>query len=130
MAIINCKDCGKVCVANLSEQCAECRQKTWQAEVKVAEYLEAHQNSTLEEIHQATGVQRHIIMQMIRTGHISEGSVSYPCANCQAPISEGRLCAKCVGQVLKHFEPREQAAPEAERRSGEMYTRQIVMNKV
>lgn len=126
MSLINCKECGKVCVASLSEQCAACQQKTRQAEVRVAEYLEHHQNSTLEEIHQATGVQRHIIMQMIRKGHISEGSVSYPCANCQTPISEGRLCAKCVCQVLAHFQVRDQAPIEAECRSGEMYTRRIM----
>jgi uncharacterized OB-fold protein len=78
MAIINCKDCGRVCAASHSELCAACWRRTRQAEVKVTEYLDAHPQSILEEIHKGTGVERHLIMRMIRDGLSAAGAVKYP----------------------------------------------------
>lgn len=125
MAIINCQDCGRVCAGSPSGQCPACYLETSQAEVKVAKYLEFHQNSTLEEIHQATSVDRHIIMRMIRKGCVSEGAVSYPCENCRTPIIKGRLCADCAGHVLKVLEPRGMT-PRLERLHSGMHTRQFI----
>lgn len=129
MAIINCSECGKVCVASPSGQCAACCQRTRQAEVKVAEYLEDHQNSSLEEIHRATSVPRHIIMQMIRKGYITEGVVSYPCESCRQPIGKGRLCPSCAEQVLKFLEPSERVAPEANPQHADMYSRRVTLKR-
>lgn len=127
MALINCKDCGRVCADSPSGQCAECYLKTSQAEYKVAEYLEDHQNSNLEEIHQATGVERHIIMQMIRKGLITQGLVSYPCENCQVPITKGRLCASCAESVLTFLDSQGEKPSMPERHHGGMYSRQIAL---
>ncbi len=49
MAIIRCKDCGKVCAASRGELCAACARRTRQAEVKVAEYLNGHPAATAGE---------------------------------------------------------------------------------
>ncbi|HWQ62258.1 MAG TPA: flagellar protein [Negativicutes bacterium] len=131
MAIINCKDCGKVCASRHSELCADCYKLTRQAEVKVSEYLDDNPGSTMEEIHQATGVERHIIMGMIRNGIIAAGAVKYPCENCRELIDRGRLCVKCAAQVLKVLEPRQpvRPEPEPEHRSSQMYTRRVLFGK-
>lgn len=70
MAITTCRNCGKVCVAGRDELCAECHRWTRRTEVKVTEYLGVHVGATLEEIHKATGAERHIILRMIGNGII------------------------------------------------------------
>ncbi len=131
MAIINCTDCGKVCAASHVELCPECYQRTRQAEVKVTEYLDDNPRSLLEDIHQATGVARHIIMRMIRNGLIAAGTVKYPCENCGQLIDHSRLCADCAAQVLKVFEPRQPVQPEPEpgHRGSQMYTRSALFGQ-
>ena len=131
MAIINCKNCGKVCSASHSEQCADCYQRTRKAEVKVTDYLDDHPQSILEEIHKATGVERHIILRMIRTGLIAVGAVKYPCENCRELIDRGRLCVSCATQILKVFEPRQavKPPPEPESRGSQLYTRAVLFDQ-
>ncbi len=109
MIIATCQECGKVCLASPSGHCPACSRRLWDSEQKVAKYLEDNQNSTLEEIHRVTGIQRHAIMQMIRKGSVSKGRVLYPCEHCKELIRSGRLCASCAGQVMKLFETCESA---------------------
>lgn len=96
MGIINCAECGQVCMATPSKRCPGCRQIIVQHEEKVLEYLENQPNSTLDAIHAATDAPRHIIMQMIKAGRLEPYSVAYPCEGCRHLITRGRLCARCA----------------------------------
>lgn len=100
MNIINCTECGKVCLASPSGQCPDCQQTLRQYEEKIHRYLERRQNSSLTEICSATGAPRPIIMQMIKSGRLEPCSVDYPCEGCQEPITKGRICVRCADNVI------------------------------
>lgn len=124
MGLMNCQDCGKLCIATPLQRCPECQWELERAEAKVVEFLEAYPLSLLDEVQRGTGVKRQIILRMIREGRIIEGTMSYPCENCGSFITKGRICIKCADDVLDFIKPRVdtlQAAPE--KRAGKMYIR-------
>lgn len=99
MDIINCTECGKVCMVTPIRRCPSCQQIILQYEEKVFEHVECQQNATLDAIHAATNVPRHIIMQLIKAGRLKPCSIGYPYESCQELIAIGRLCARCTENV-------------------------------
>ncbi len=102
MGLRNCPGCGKLMVETPRGICPECYANEEQAELKVVEFLRNVPKSSLEEIHEATGVATKTIMRMIKEKRIhSDIQVFYPCEACQTPIYEGRVCSKCSTALLK-----------------------------
>jgi hypothetical protein len=121
MGIINCKECGMVCLESVNQLCTDCQQEFQRSEQRVIEYLEDNPKSSLDEVHKATRVSRHVIMQMIRNNRILTGMVSYPCESCSEPIIQGRICTKCADEVIKYLGPREKITDDPGHRAGAMY---------
>lgn len=102
----NCPECGKLYVENPMKLCPECQKKELEAEDKVAQYLRGVKRSSIEEIAAATGVKEKIILRMINRGRIiGEFDITYPCEICGAPITEGRVCAKCSKNITDQLQP-------------------------
>lgn len=118
MGIINCKACGKLCAEMPSKLCGACQKEYFDAEMKVAEYLRSHENSTLDEVHEATKVEKHIILKMIQEGRIIEGNLSYSCERCGKAISSGRYCKYCEVEVVDALNSTEEVKEEPEGRKG------------
>lgn len=96
MGLKNCPTCGKLMLENPRGICPECYVQEEQDELKVVEYLREKKKSSVDEIHEATGVKIKTILRMIRESRIlSDVSVTFPCESCGAPIIEGRICSTC-----------------------------------
>jgi hypothetical protein len=131
MKLVNCSECGNLCVENPSNLCANCLRAEEEAEDKVAEYLRNAEKASLEDIHQATGVKHKVILRMLKRGRIfSDAIITYPCETCGAPITEGRVCSDCNKNIVGQLKPTEEWRPkerqESVRRDERMYTRDIL----
>lgn len=100
MGIINCKECGSLCVENLQSLCGRCRHEYLEAEIVVADYLRSHKNASLEEIHKATNIKLHTILKLIQEGRIIEGELAYSCERCGQSINSGRFCKGCEAGIV------------------------------
>jgi len=105
MGISNCRECGTLCMETPNGLCTRCQQEFFEAEDKVADYLHDNRNSTIESVHEATKVERHIIMRMIRAGRIIEGELTYCCENCGVAITSGQFCPSCNAHALAALTP-------------------------
>lgn len=126
MGVVNCAECGKLCVDNPNKLCGNCLRDYLNDEVTVAEYLRLNENATMDQVHEATKVKKHIILKMIREGRIIEGHLTYLCENCKTKISSGRFCKNCAEKVLEPQRPvEEKKEEEADDRHG-MYIADIL----
>jgi rRNA maturation endonuclease Nob1 len=129
MALKNCIECGKICLENPSKLCPDCYAQEEVHEHTVGEYLREHGKSSIEQIHQATGVKEKIIVRMMKSGRIvSTGMIGYPCDMCGKIIYESRLCGACgsglVKQVQQVNENKDtQRRPDHERGGVRMYSK-------
>ncbi|MGL6016958.1 MAG: flagellar protein [Selenomonadaceae bacterium] len=98
----NCPECGKLYVDNGVGMCRDCYVKEEENETIVASFVRDHPKTSVEEIHEATGIKEKTIFRMIRNGRfVSDMEISYPCDSCGAPIIKGRLCDKCSTNIMK-----------------------------
>ncbi|MDR3589916.1 MAG: flagellar protein [Negativicutes bacterium] len=116
MGIGNCYECGTLCVQTPNGLCPRCQQEFFEAEEKVTEHVHNNKNATIESVHEATKVKKHIIMQMIRTGRILEGELTYCCEKCGLAITSGQYCPACTTRVLEALKS---SAPKAQPESGQ-----------
>ena len=105
MGLMNCKDCGKLCMEIPSKLCPECYAQEELHEYAIGAYLRENGKATLEVIHEATGVDEKIIMRMLKSGRLfTVGLVGYPCEMCREPIYEGHLCENCANGLVKQVQ--------------------------
>jgi hypothetical protein len=134
MNLINCTECGSVCVENPARLCQTCIRAEEEAEDKVAAFLRGASRASLEEIHQATGVKHKVILRMLKRGRIfSDAIVSYPCETCGVPITEGRVCDRCSKNIVNQLKQPEEWKPakqaESVRKDERMYTQELYRKK-
>lgn len=109
MGLKNCPECGKLFLENMSGICPECYREEEKEELKVIEFLHEKGKSSIEEIHQATGVKERTIFRMLKRGSfVGIAGVSYKCENCGRPIYDGRLCSKCNKEFMKQVHAMQQ----------------------
>lgn len=130
MKLVNCIECGNLCVESPSNLCPNCVRAEEDAEDKVAAYLREADKASLEDIHQATGVKHKVILRMLKRGRImSDAIITYPCETCGAPISAGRVCDNCSRNIVNQLKPNEEWKPqdrqESVRRDEKMYTKDL-----
>lgn len=121
MGLANCPECGKLYVENPSGMCVDCFRREQEDEDTVAKYLRNRQNSSIEEIHEATKVDVKVILKMIRKGRVTGGTIiSYPCDSCRQPITSGKYCKECSSGVLDQVkqEPKPEPKPEIRKQEG------------
>lgn len=105
MGLKNCPTCGKLMLENPRGICPECYAQEEQDELKVVEFLREKKKSSVDEIHEATGVKIKTIMRMIRESRIlSDMQVTFPCESCGTQIAEGRICGVCSKNLTNQIE--------------------------
>lgn len=133
MNLINCTECGNLCVETPSRLCPACVRLEEEAEDKVANFLRGTSRASLEEIHQATGVKHKVILRMLKRGRIfTDAIISYPCETCGEPITEGRVCDRCSHNFTSQLKPEEwKPAKQAEysHKDERMYTKDLYHKK-
>ena len=72
----NCINCGEV-HTQPTKMCEKCRERENELYQKVKNYLWDNPNSTVERIHEDTGVKREKIVQFVREGRfvVADGSI-------------------------------------------------------
>ncbi len=119
MDIRNCKRCGKVFNSAGSAVCNECNQQEQEDFEKIREYLFAHPNSTTIEVTNATGVDPKVISRLLKQGRLLADNIQIAdadelkCEKCGQPISKGRFCEKCTGEMKNQLQKVSSASPAA-----------------
>lgn len=118
MNIGNCPECGRLYAKTAMGMCNDCYREEELSELKVSEYVRDNPKSSIDAIHEATGVKEKTIFRMIKNGRfVNEMQVAYPCQSCGAPIYQGRLCNNCNSKFIKQVKESE-AKRAAERTTG------------
>ncbi|MFW5855838.1 MAG: TIGR03826 family flagellar region protein [Bacillota bacterium] len=132
MNLKNCPRCGKLFAKKGNEKlCPVCRKEEESDFEKVKEYLWDHPKASIDEVHEATGVERDTIIKFIKEDRlIAEGieiDFDLECERCGKPIESGRYCESCQQELITGLnkeesdEKKEKKDPET-KESGKMYT--------
>ncbi len=105
MNLKNCRVCGKVFVDSVNDVCPACRGVEEENYKKVYEYLKTASDAGIDEIHEATGVEKQQIFKFVRQGRFSmmfkNGfSLYVECKFCGKPIQEGEYCLDCSNRLI------------------------------
>lgn len=98
----NCPQCGDIYVLNsIRDVCLKCYKEEEADFEKVYQFIRKKQNRTaqMDEVVEATGVERTLIYKFIKKGRIKLAqfpNLGYPCAKCGTIIREGKLCKPCT----------------------------------
>lgn len=106
----NCPNCGRLFAkkpgVDFCPVCLDTEEEDFQ---KVKSFLWDHPNSTIEVVHEKTGVSRERIIKFIRDDRlIAEGltlDYTIECERCGTLIPSGRFCKKCQDELVKGFRP-------------------------
>ena len=95
---------------------------------KVKEFLWDKVSSSVDAVHEKTGVSKERIIQFIRQGRILaaglEVEILLACERCGQSIAEGQYCKECRDQLIKSLteeEVKRIERPEERHRMGKMY---------
>ncbi len=106
MNLRNCSRCGKLYVFSGQQLCPDCFKEQEDDFEKVRAYLQEHPGANLEQVHQATGVDRSTILHFMRTGRLTarEGfAKELCCERCGRPLASGRLCTECRSELSRRL---------------------------
>ncbi len=108
MDLRNCPQCGKLFAYTGSNKlCPVCRQTEEADFKKVRDYLWDHPGSTIEIVHEETGVDRELIIKFIKEDRlVAEGitiNFELECERCEELIEHGRYCKKCQDELIRGF---------------------------
>ena len=102
--IRNCVQCGRVFLSQDREDlCAECKEKFYELEKIVVDYVKEHRGVSMTEVSEATGVSKKLIQRMAREGVFADmpmgENFTLPCASCGKPIKTGTYCTSCLTRL-------------------------------
>ncbi|NMO79251.1 TIGR03826 family flagellar region protein [Niallia alba] len=110
----NCPQCGDIYVLNnIRDVCLKCYKQEEADFEKVYQFIRKKQNRTaqMDEVVEATGVERTLIYKFIKKGRIKLAqfpNLGYPCAQCGTIIREGKLCNSCLTEIKNDLHAVEQ----------------------
>lgn len=122
----NCPKCGDIYVLNnIRDVCLNCYKQEEADYEKVYQFIRKKQNRTaqMEEVVEATGVEKTLIYKFIKKGRIKLAqfpNLGYPCAKCGTIIREGKLCKPCTTGIqsdLQLVEKEEERKKELQKRN-------------
>ncbi len=101
----NCSQCGRLFGNDgKNDLCKKCRSEEDNEFKKVKEYLWENPNSTVNEVHEDTGVKKELILKFINEGRLEAEGLNIgdesACERCGKSISRGKYCYKCQQTIL------------------------------
>ncbi len=103
MNIKSCRKCKEAFVSNSNSNiCPSCIKKIDENFQKVRDYIYDNPNAKMEQICEATEVDRADIIMWLKQGKLIMDSAATPLINCETcgkPIVSGRYCAECNDRV-------------------------------
>ncbi len=105
MQLAKCKWCGKPFQSFGMNFCPKCIQELDEQYKPVRDYLYDSPNATIEEVEEATGVSKRVILYYLRDGRLqmTNSNGLLRCEQCGEPINSGRLCDKCASRIEQHM---------------------------
>jgi flagellar operon protein (TIGR03826 family) len=104
MALANCKECGRLFNMTVRDVCQLCVEKEEQDFEKVYTFLRNNGSSHIDIIHKDTGVDKKRLMRFLAEGRFEGVTITYKCDSCGEPITNGKLCSKCVEKITADIE--------------------------
>ncbi|KGX86317.1 TIGR03826 family flagellar region protein [Pontibacillus litoralis] len=131
--IANCPNCNVLFVKGIKSVCDACYQEEEAMFDKVYTFIRKKENrmATIDEVVEATGVSRDVIMKFVNEKRLHTGNfpnLTYPCYKCGGPIKEGKLCRSCTNEIKsdlqreKEIEEVHKANKESEHRQNTYYS--------
>lgn len=120
MALVNCKQCGRLFNSFGKDICPVCVKQDEDDFYKVGGFLRENRGATPQEVHEATGVELEKIYRFIREGRLIATNfpgMTYPCERCGLPIQIGRFCRTCTEELKSEFGRAIQQEPAAAQES-------------
>ncbi|RYL95816.1 hypothetical protein EWI07_01155 [Sporolactobacillus sp. THM7-4] len=104
--LANCKNCGRLYVRVSSPYCPECLKEQEKKFELVYDFIRRQENrtSTVQQTHEATGVETDLIYEWVREGRLQSKifpNLGYPCQSCGRIIQSGILCDSCRTKIEK-----------------------------
>jgi len=108
MELKNCASCGRVFGSEQGEElCKKCRSNEYEDDFrKVREYLYDNPGAGVNEVSEATGVDKPRIMHYLREERIEiveEDNPFLKCSRCGKSIRTGKYCAKCEDELKREL---------------------------
>jgi len=106
MEVKQCEFCRMLYQSPGNRLCNDCLIKVDEDFIKIREYLYEHDGAGIEEVSEATGVTRKIIMFLLKEERLLVSSDSMGgggiliCEACKKPINTGRICESCKKEVI------------------------------
>ncbi len=132
MELKNCKKCGKLFSPKTNEKvCPVCREEEEEKFKKVKEYLWDHPKASVEEVHEATGVEEELIIKFVKEDRlIAEGidvDMLLECERCGTQIKSGRFCQSCKQELVSGLsgddDKKQDKKQEKKKKDQKMYTK-------
>ncbi len=105
MPLANCIRCETLFDKNVSPICPKCAEAEEEDFEKINEALRECPNQTVDELHEATEVEKKVIIRLVENGRVaSEATMAdVKCGRCGAPAISltKRLCEKCSLELAK-----------------------------
>ena len=98
----NCPRCGRIFMKIREPICPTCVKEEELKFEDVRAYVKEHPNRTIREVSEQCNVSVKSILRYIRDGKLEASSGMHgevTCSKCGVPISSGRMCKKCIGEV-------------------------------
>jgi predicted amidophosphoribosyltransferase len=97
LKVMSCKICGRLFQSYGSGCCPECADEMDKAFVKIKEYIYEHENATIVDVVEGTGIAEKYVLQFLKEGRLSIDNAEdvLSCEDCGRPISSGRYCSNC-----------------------------------
>ena len=106
MEIKQCEFCRVPFQTQGNRLCNDCFAELDKDFITIREYLYEHDNAGIDEVSEATGVPRKIILYLLKEERLLIGDENgsgcgfLTCESCKKPINTGRICAGCRKEVL------------------------------
>ena len=109
MKITQCLYCKRPFQSYGSKLCLDCVALTDECFIKVRDFLDEYPNADMYTVAEATEVSVKMIMFLLKEGRLlisddNQGNILLNCESCKRPISTGRLCEQCRGELAKTFQ--------------------------
>ncbi len=104
MDIRNCSSCNKIYRYDGFRICLDCRKKNEQDFQTVKKYIQENPGATISDVVENTQVDIKKVMEFLREGRLEiepGGNIILECEKCGTPITTGRFCNSCQGQLQR-----------------------------
>lgn len=97
MELKNCEDCGRLFMSAGARHCPECLDKEEAIFSCIRDYVWEHPGVTVDEVVKELGIKPEKVLAYLREGRLAIKGLT--CQKCGAPITMGKLCQHCAGEL-------------------------------